>query len=111
MKGRGRFTAPPATILMAMASPRALPMPSTTPVRMPDLAAGTVTRRMVCILLAPRAREAARREPGTARMAEALTLMTVGRIMMARTITAASRSAPPVYRWVEEPANRAFSSL
>ena len=83
-------------MLMAMASPRARPMPSTTPVRIPERAAGTVTLKMVCILLAPRAREAARRESGTARREEALTLMTVGRIMMASTTTAESRLAPPV---------------
>ena len=83
-------------MLMAMASPRARPMPSTAPVRIPDLAAGMVTRNTVCILLAPRAREAARIESGTARIEEALTEITVGRIMIARTMTALSTLAPPV---------------
>ena len=47
LDGNGIFTAPPATILIAIASPNALPIPSTTPVIMPDLAAGRITLNIV----------------------------------------------------------------
>ena len=47
-------------------------------------------------LAGPQAREAARRESGTARKEEALTELPVGRIMIARTMTALSTLAPPV---------------
>ena len=83
-------------MLIAIASPSALPMPRTTPVIMPDFAAGIVTLKIVWILLAPSASDAARSSSGTARIEDALTLTTVGRIMIASTITAQSRLDPPV---------------
>ena len=43
LNGSGKFTEPPATILIAIASPSALPIPSTTPVIIPDFAAGIIT--------------------------------------------------------------------
>jgi len=43
---------------MAIASPIALPTPSTMAVIIPDLAAGIVTLKIVCTSVAPRAREA-----------------------------------------------------
>ena len=49
MNGNGRFTEPPATILIAMASPSARPIPRTTPVIIPDLAAGIITLNIVWI--------------------------------------------------------------
>ena len=47
LNGNGIFTAPPATMFIAIASPRALPTPSTTPVSIPDLAAGITTLNIV----------------------------------------------------------------
>ena len=79
LNGRGRFKELPDTRLMAMASPMALPVPSTTAVMIPDFAAGTMTWNMVCILVAPRARDALLRWPGTARREDSLILITVGR--------------------------------
>ena len=45
----------PATIMTAIVSPTALPSPSTRPVTIPDLAAGTVTLNIACCGVAPRA--------------------------------------------------------
>ena len=50
----------PVTIITAIVSPMALPIPSMTAVRMPDLPAGTTTRQMVCHRVAPMARPASR---------------------------------------------------
>ena len=60
LKGRGRLTELPDTRLMAMASPMARPVPSTIAVMIPDLAAGSATWNIVCIFVAPSAREALR---------------------------------------------------
>ena len=97
MNGSGRFTEPPATRLIAIASPKALPIPKTIPVIIPDLAAGTTTLKIVCILVAPRASDVALKFIGTALIADALILITVGSIIIASTSTAARRLAPPVY--------------
>ena len=96
LNGSGRFTEPPATRLIAMASPSARPIPRTTPVIIPDLAAGIITLNIVWICVAPRASEADFKCPGTARMEETLILITVGKIMIASTIIAESRLEPPV---------------
>ena len=96
MNGSGAFTELPDTSVIAIASPIALPTPSTTAVTIPDFAAGRTTLKIVCIWDAPRASEAARRESGTALIADSLILITVGRIITASTITAESRFAPPV---------------
>ncbi len=56
----GSTAAFPVTIMTAMVSPMARPMPSMTAVRMPDRAAGTTTRQMVCHFVAPMARPASR---------------------------------------------------
>ena len=48
----------PAIIITAIVSPIARPTPSTTADRMPDLAAGRVALKMVCIFEAPSPREA-----------------------------------------------------
>ena len=79
-----------------MASPIALPVPSTTAVIMPDLAAGTITWNMVCIFVAPSARDALFKWAGTDLREDSLILMTVGRIIRASTSTADIRLAPPV---------------
>ena len=54
---------------MAMASPMALPTPSMIAAKIPDLAAGRITRKMVCICVAPKAREDAFKLGCTARIA------------------------------------------
>ena len=95
-KGKGMFTEPPDTRLIAMASPMARPVPSTTAVIIPGFAAGRITVKTVCIRDAPRAREESLSCCGTASMAASLILITVGRIMTASTKTADSRFAPPV---------------
>ena len=43
LKGSGRLTELPDTSVIAIASPIALPTPSTTAVTMPDFAAGRIT--------------------------------------------------------------------
>ena len=50
----------PVTIITAIVSPMARPMPSMTAVRMPERAAGTTTRQIVCHWVAPIARPASR---------------------------------------------------
>ena len=84
----------PATIRMAMASPMARPMPSTTEAAMPLLAAGMLTLKIVSIFVAPSARLASSYSGGTAFSAVSLTEMMDGRIMMASTMIAARRLAP-----------------
>ena len=96
LKGSGMFTLLPETSVIAMASPIALPTPRTTAVMIPDFAAGRITLKIVCIWDAPSASDADFREGCTARIADSLMLITVGRIIMASTITADSRFAPPV---------------
>ena len=88
------FGALPETIMTAMASPMARPTPSTTAAAMPLLAAGADTRNQVSTGVAPRARDASSYSFGTASSALTETLMMDGRIMMARTMMAASRLAP-----------------
>ena len=56
----GIFKALPATIMTAMVSPMARPMPRIIAVMMPLEAAGSTTRRTVCQLVAPRAMEPSR---------------------------------------------------
>ena len=98
-KGNGRFTEFPHTRTIAIASPRARPIPRTTPVIIPDFAAGTVTLKIVWILLAPSAKEEFLYCCGTARNELSLILITVGKIIIANTITADNKLAPPVNRW------------
>ena len=97
LNGNGIFTAPPATILLAIASPSALPMPNTTPVQIPDFAAGITVLQIVCSFVAPSANDAALILSETALREDVLTLITVGKIIMASTIIAESILDPPVY--------------
>jgi hypothetical protein len=55
-KDVGIFTAFPRIMIMAMVSPIARPIPKMMLATIPDLAAGTKTRQMVCQCVAPRAR-------------------------------------------------------
>ena len=71
----------PATIMTAMASPMARPMPSTTAAAMPLEAAGTDTRNTVSMWVAPSARDASSYSRGTALRAVSDTLMMEGRII------------------------------
>ena len=90
----GSMAAPPAAMSTTMVSPMARDMPSMMAVPMPDRAAGTTTRTMVSQRVAPSAREASRRERGTARRASSETEQMVGRLMMASTSEALSRLRP-----------------
>jgi len=56
----GMRPALPVTIITAMVSPMARPMPSMTAVTMPERAAGTTMRQMVCHSVAPMASPASR---------------------------------------------------
>ena len=96
LNGKGKLTAPPATIVIAIASPSALPVPNTTPVSIPDFAAGITALNIVCSFVAPSANDAALRVSGTAFNDDVLTLITVGKIMIVSTIIAESMFAPPV---------------
>lgn len=96
LNGRGRLTELPDTSVIAIASPIALPTPNTIAVTIPDFAAGRITLKIVCILDAPSARDAALYCAGTALSADSLILITVGKIMTASTKTAEIRFAPPV---------------
>ena len=84
-------------MLIAIASPSALPIPSTIPVKIPDFAAGMTVLKIVCSFVAPSARDAALRLSDTALSDDVLTLITVGRIIIASTIIEHSILAPPVY--------------
>ena len=94
LKSPGILATLPDTMIMAMASPIARPTPSTMEVAMPLLAAGMLTRKIVSIFVAPKAREASSYSLGTAFRAVVETLTIEGRIIMASTIMAASRVAP-----------------
>ena len=84
----------PATIITAIASPTARPMPSTTPAAMPLLAAGMLTLNTVSIFEAPSARLASSYSGGTASRAVSLTDMMLGSIITASTRMAARRQVP-----------------
>ena len=60
LNGNGGFTELPATKVIAIASPIALPVPSTMAVMIPDFAAGTVTLKIVVVGVAPKAKDASR---------------------------------------------------
>ena len=111
LKGRGAFTLLPDTSVIAIASPIARPTPRTIAVTIPDLAAGRMDRKMVCTWEAPSAREDDLIPAGTARMEVSLILITVGRIMIASTITADNRFAPPVNWCVVDPRKISLSNL
>ena len=96
LNGSGKLTELPETRVIAMASPIARPTPSTIAEIMPDLAAGIITLKIVCIWEAPKARDEDFNCAGTAFRDDSLILMTVGRIMTANTKTAEIRFAPPV---------------
>ena len=84
----------PATIITAMASPMARPMPSTTPAAMPLLAAGMLILNHVSVSVAPSARLPCSYSGGTALSAVTDTDTMLGRIMMESTTMALSRQAP-----------------
>ena len=84
----------PETIITAIASPMALPTPSTTAAAMPLFAAGTDTRKYVSTGVAPRAREASSYSLGTASSAVTETFIIDGNIIMESTMMAASRLEP-----------------
>ncbi len=84
----------PATIRTAMVSPIALPIPRMIAAAIPDSAAGTITRLIVCHRVAPMAREPSRNSHGTELIASSETLMIVGRAMIPRRTDAANQVLP-----------------
>ena len=92
--GLGMAIELPITMISAIVSPRARPIPRITAATMPERAAGNITWRMVCQCVAPRASEPSLYALGTAWMASRAMLVTVGRIMIARMIEAFSRPKP-----------------
>src|SRR5215207_1977630 len=103
-----------------MVSPTARETPRTTAATMPERAAGNTTRRLVCILLAPRAAEPCRMLFGTADMASSLNEATVGTIITPITRPAASTLNDPVGRcsqsrntvpWTNARANRPYTTV
>jgi hypothetical protein len=67
--------------MMTAVSPIAFPIPSITPVVMPGIALGSATRLTVCHFVAPSAKLASRRPPGTALSDSSETLTIHGSIM------------------------------
>src|SRR5665648_724750 len=61
----GMTAALPVTIITVMVSPMARPIPSITAVEIPEIAAGTVMRYMVCHLVAPSASDPSFKNDGT----------------------------------------------
>jgi hypothetical protein len=78
----------PATRITAIVSPTAREIPRITPAITPELACGSTTFQAVCILLAPSERLASLTDIGTARRDVSAIVITVGRIISARTIMA-----------------------
>ena len=92
--GSGMIAAFPATIMTAMVSPTARPMPRMMAAAMPESAAGTRTRLMVCQRVAPMASDPSLYSWGTELMASSETLTIVGSAMMPRRTEAASQVSP-----------------
>ena len=84
----------PATNITAIVSPIALPIPNTTAVKIPDLAAGKITLNMVSICDAPSARDASFYCLGTDFIAVSATEIIVGNIITESTIIIASKLCP-----------------
>jgi hypothetical protein len=78
------------------ASPRARASASTVPVRMPGAAYGRTWPRTTSQRVAPTPKPASRMLSGTARMASAPVMMTMGRTRTARVMPAAMMVRPPV---------------
>src|SRR5271157_160346 len=89
----------PATIMTAMVSPTALPIPRMKLARIPDRAAGRTTLQMVCHLVAPIAMDASLYVGGTLINESNEILMIVGRIIIPSTAEVArmEKPGPPRY--------------
>ena len=92
--GFGMIAVLPATIRTAMVSPTALPIPRMMAAAMPERAAGTITRLIVCHRVAPMASEPSRNSCGTELIASSDTLTIVGRAMIPRRTDAANHVFP-----------------
>ena len=84
----------PDTIMTAIASPIALPIPSTTEVKIPLFEAGTMILKTVSVLVAPSASEPSSYSFGTAFIAVSETLIIDGSIITESTIMAENKFAP-----------------
>ena len=92
--GLGMMAAFPVTMMTAMVSPIARPIPRIIAAAIPERAAGTMTRLIVCQRVAPVARDPSRYSQGTELMASSDTLMIVGSAMIPRRIDPASQVCP-----------------
>ena len=77
-----------------MVSPIARPIPRMIAAAIPERAAGTITRLIVCQRVAPVARDPSRYSRGTELMASSETLIIVGSAMIPRMIDPASQVCP-----------------
>ncbi len=84
----------PVTMITAIVSPTALPIPRMIAAVIPGSAAGSRTRAIVCQWVAPSAREPSFRNLGMELNASSETLMIVGRAMMPRRIDPARTDSP-----------------
>ena len=92
--GLGMMAALPVTIITAMVSPIALPIPRIMAAVIPDRAEGTITLLIVCHLVAPIDREASRYSMGTELIASSDTLIIVGNAIIPRRIEPANQHSP-----------------
>ena len=77
-----------------MVSPRALMIPRRQAWRIPGSAEGTATRKMVSLLVAPRAKEASRRAWGTAARLSSAMEATMGIVRIPNSRAALNRLSP-----------------
>ena len=90
----GIATALPKTIMTAIVSPTARPVPKMTAATIPDLADGKITDRIVCQWVMPSASAPSLYWRGKARIDTSEILMTVGKTMIARIIEPAIMLSP-----------------
>ncbi len=92
--GLGMIAVLPVTMMTAMVSPIARPIPRMIAAAIPERAAGTMTRLIVCQRVAPVARDPSRYSMGTELIASSETLIIVGSVMIPRRIDPASQVCP-----------------
>ncbi len=98
----GRKKAAPVNMIGAV-SPAARSKPRITPVRMPGMASGRTTLRMVCQRVPPREMLTTRKDWGTVRRASSAVVMITGRVIMARVIEAARMLVPKPKKSTNKP--------
>ena len=89
----------PQTMVIAVASPKALPIPRIIPENIPDFAPIKTTLKLVCVGEAPRANEPKIRLLLTEEIDVIAIVVMVGNIIIERTKTVARRDIPPAV-WI-----------